>query len=208
MSNYYNHPYCSNSALSKLQGRAFAGDPYESYRIGSLVDAVITEPLKLDLIQRKIIGTDYTFTKEEYEHAKKMRAAFVADPFCKLLLESSSPQLEVYCDALPVAFMGFRFELPFKGKFDLPAAHQNIVGDLKTTFATTQGQFEQACGQFDYWRQMYAYMQLLRVEKAALVGVSKKNFKVFKILIKKNDQRYLLGKASFEALAFKYWVLN
>jgi hypothetical protein len=209
MSNYFSvQGYCSNSALSALVGRSFLGDPYEAYRIGTLIDAVITEPTKLDLIRMCVLDTDYTFNKAELAHAKKMKAAFDADPFCKMLLANSEPQLEIYCDALSITYEGVQFHLPFKGKFDLPARALNIVGDLKSTFAISHAQFEGACDQFDYWRQMYVYMQLLRVDKAVIIGVSKKNFKVFKITITKNDANYLKGKASFEELAFRYWVLE
>ena len=40
-----------------------------------------------------------------------------------------------------------------------------------------------------------------------LIFISKVNFKIFKIPIKRGDKIYRVGKAKYQELAFKYWTL-
>ena len=50
-------------------------------------------------------------------------------------------------------------------------------GDIKSTSATTQEQFESAVRQFDYDRQRFFYMNIAGSEKDVLIGISKEHQK-------------------------------
>jgi hypothetical protein len=80
-------------------------------------------------------------------------------------------------------------------------------GDIKSTTATTQEQFEAAITHFDYHRQRAVYMTLSGYSYDVIIGISKKNFQVFKVYIKRGDELFNRGMYEFQALAYKYYVL-
>jgi hypothetical protein len=83
----------------------------------------------------------------------------------------------------------------------------NWGGDIKSTAATTQKQFEEACRYFDYDRSRFWYMNIANSNQDILIGISKVNFKIFKLPIRKGDDFYNEGKKKALELAFKYWQL-
>lgn len=206
---YFDHPYCSNSALTALGQELgilpdFGGNPEEAYRLGTLFDAVVTEPQKIDLLQLRIIDTDYSFTKEEFESAKSMKRSLEADQFYKIfLLNKPDFQKEVY----EKDFQFDGFQLSMRGKLDyfIPG----MVADLKSTACTSQKSFEAACGQFGYWRQMWLYCSLTKTERAMIFGVSKsKPHRVFIVKIKKGDPKWIEAEKEINQLAFKYYMMK
>ena len=101
--------------------------------------------------------------------------------------------------------MGIDFELDCRCKWDF---FGHIAGDIKTTAATTQKQFEAACLHFDYPRSRAWYMDLEKTGRDIIIGVSKVNFKVFVLPIERNDRFYNIGKEQYTELAFRYWAIN
>lgn len=83
----------------------------------------------------------------------------------------------------------------------------NWGGDLKSTTATTQKQFEEAVRYFDYDRQRAWYMDIAGSNQDVLIGVSKENFRVFKVPIRRDDDLYKSGFQKYNELAFKWWAL-
>lgn len=83
----------------------------------------------------------------------------------------------------------------------------NWGGDIKSTSATTQAQFESAVRQFDYDRQRFFYMNIAGSDKDVLIGISKENFRVFKVFIKRGDELWESGRQKCMELAFKYWTM-
>lgn len=209
--NYYAHPYVSNSDLTKLK-KELSGqdqpDPTNAYRIGTLIDAVITTPELVDYISRTIIGTEYTYTMEEMAEAKLMRDAFMQDPFCASLYKISEKQKEVYVDRVPLQYNGIDFSLNMRCKPDFYSKSLGMAPDLKSTMAKTQQQFYDACIHFDYPRSRAVYMQLCGFKKDMLIGVSKVNYKVFKIPIVFGDSFHKMGVEQFQELAYKYWAIK
>jgi hypothetical protein len=104
-------------------------------------------------------------------------------------------------------YEGIFFELTMRCKYDLWADVLRYGGDIKSTTATTQKQFEEACRHFDYDRQRAVYMTLSGAQKDVLIGISKVNLKVFKLFIDRKSEFYLSGMQKFRELAFKYWTL-
>lgn len=83
----------------------------------------------------------------------------------------------------------------------LVASDLRIWGDLKSTFASTQKQFDEAIDFFDWDRSRAWYMDIAGSRQDFIYGISKKNQKVFKAFIKRGDTIYQKGKEKYEELA-------
>lgn len=209
---YFNHPYCSNSDLSKLKLELLPVDQqqdyYNAYRMGTLIDAAITTPDLVDYFKMTVIGTNYLYAQAEFDVCKKMKASFLQDVYCATLLKMCSGQKEVYKKDHPLSYNGIDFTLNMRCKFDLYSEALGIGPDIKSTTATTYAQFEAACLHFDYFRQRAVYMALAGFKKDMLIGISKvAPYKVFKIPIVHGDKFHQIGQQQFEELAFKYYML-
>ena len=208
MDPYFNRTEVSNSDLSWLKKYWMPEnqiyDIEQAYRFGTLIDAIVTEPHKVDYFKFTVDGVQYT--KDEFEKAKEMRKSFLADPLCKRLLDVSSMQVFM-TEKRTFNYGGILFSLNTRCKWDLFWNQQNWGGDLKSTTATTQKQFEEACRHFDYDRQRAWYMDIAGSNQDILIGISKVNNKVFKLPIKRGDDFYNSGKEKYLELAFKWWYL-
>lgn len=206
---YYSRPEVSNSDLSWLkklfQPEQITYDIEAAYRFGTLIDCMITEPQKVDYYQRSCAGNNYT--ADEFALAESMKKAFYRDPICKLIADNSEFQKISVRSGFKIEFDGFSFMLDVRAKWDLYAPKIKVSGDIKSTTATTQKQFEEAVRHFDYDRQRAWYMDIENTDNDMLIGISKKNCQVFKIPIKRGSELYNSGKAKYQDLAFKYWSL-
>lgn len=206
-SDYFNRPEVSNSDLSSLDAELSAKDPVggdkvAAYRFGSLLDAIITEPERIDFLKQT--SDENPVDPKEWNKALKMRKAFFSDSFCNNILKSSLPQVVMVADVV-LDVDGFIFSLLMRCKWDF---FTDFLGaDLKSTVATTQEQFEAACSMFQYDRQMAVYMEISGVDQVVLIGVSKVNYKVFKKFIKRGDPFHQSGMEKFKVLALKYYML-
>lgn len=216
MDPYFNRYEVSNSDLSKLKkyfyGAEFEPEPTEAYRFGTLVDAIITEPEKVDYFRFTVDGEQYS--PDEFAIAEEMKKAFRRDEFCSKMVGTDpfmgnlcSFQKTWYRDSMQIFYGDYSFFLPVRCKYDLWFDLLGWGGDIKSTTATTQKQFEEACWHFDYHRQRAWYMDISASSRDILIGISKKNFKVFKLPIDRNSEFYLRGKEAYSDLAFKYWSL-
>jgi hypothetical protein len=203
--NYFSHPYVSNSDLSKLKGDD-GREPFEAYRIGTLVDAFITEPEKVDHIRLRIIDRpEYKYSTADFRLATSMRASFVADSFCRQLLRTCTGQREMYVEGVGFSYDGIDFTLNTRVKYDLWSDALGWGADIKSTTATTHAQFLSAVEHFDYDRQRYFYMNTSGARKDVLIGISKVNYKVFILQISDTGLWYSHGQAKTNALAFQYY---
>ena len=100
-----------------------------------------------------------------------------------------------------------KFFLPVRCKWDLWMPSLGWGGDIKSTSATTQKQFEDAVTFFDYDRQRFFYMNISGSTQDVLIGISKENFKVFTVKIKQGDKLWKSGQDKCFDLAFKYWEM-
>lgn len=207
--NYFDHPYCSNSSLTALGIELgilpeFGGDKENAYRMGSLFDAVVTEPHKLDLFSNQIQETDYSFTKEEYATCKAMKKSLEANSIYQtFLLQKPNFQKEAYVENFQ--FDGFTLNMRGKLDYFIPG----MVADLKSTACTSQNAFENACKQFGYYRQMWLYCKLTGVKRAIIFGVSKtKPHSVFIVKLAEGDDKWIEGEKEINQLAFKYFMLK
>lgn len=207
-SNYRSFPAVSNSDLTALQKywepENIWIDKEKAYKFGTLIDAIITEPHKVDYYKFKVEDVQYTI--EEFQQAKEMRKAFYANEFCKKMVAMCSFQKISYQPDFQIEYEGIKFSLPAKCKWDLFCENMDLGGDIKSTAAATQKQFVDACHHFEYFRSRAWYMDLEGRNNDILIGISKKNNQIFKIPIKRGDELYNLGKQQYQELAFRYWA--
>lgn len=211
--NYNSDPYfdraeVSNSDLSWIkeyyQPERLLIDKEKAFKFGTLIDAIITEPHKVDFFQFTVDGIHYD--PEDFEVAKEMKRAFLKDDLSASLLKVSDCQTIMF-KKQSFHFEGVDFELDTRCKWDLWSSRIGHGGDIKSTAATTQKQFEEAVRYFEYDRQRAWYMDIAGSDKDILIGISKKNFKVFKVPIRRGDELYNKGKSRYEYLAYKWWEL-
>jgi len=209
MDAYYSRNEVSNSDLSTLNDYLLCRDTLSfnkerAYAMGSLIDAIITEPHMVDFYRYTVGDTQYT--QEDFKLAMEMRKAFQRDELAASILKASQTQ-KVFIETANLQWGDYSFSLRMRCKFDLWMNRLRFGGDLKSTTATTQQQFEDAIRYFDYDRQRAVYMTLSGSSKDVLIGVSKKNFKVFKVFINRDSDLFKSGMDKFTDLAFKWHVL-
>lgn len=205
---YFKRPEVSNSTLSafknELSGRVLP-DLTDAYAFGTLVDAMITEPDRIDWFRKLIDGNP----TKNFELARRMYKKFMSNAMCKALINGADFQKisvkrrEMYYD---INGTWIPFEMDCRCKWDF--FRDSIAGDIKTTAATSQKQFVAACHHFDYFRSRSWYMDLEDTDKDVIIGISKVNLKIFFIRIERGDELYELGKKQYQELAFKYWMLK
>lgn len=206
---YYSRPEVSNSDLGALekywQPQSFIIDLEAAFRFGSLLDAMITEPDQVDHFKLQVGGTQ--FEKDEFEKATAMKKVFFADAFCKMLAAQCEMQKVSIKPNFNITYQQFRFQLNMRAKWDFFAPKIDLSGDLKTTASTTQKQFEECIYHYNYDRQAALYMDLEGKSNFIFIGISKANFKIFKVPVKRGGEIYNSGKAKYQELAFRYWYL-
>jgi hypothetical protein len=212
--NYYERSEVSNSDLTELKNLLHPhiqyGDKQAEFRFGSLVDAIITEPERVNYFQHTVDNVQYT--EEEFEHTKEMlrslRHEARTDTFLKRVLEISDTQCCMVNKQQAFEYGGFAFTLDTRCKWDWFLGKFGFGGDLKTTFASTQKEFDEAVDFFDWDRSRAWYMDIAHSDRDFIYAISKKNCCVFKKFINRDDATYQRGREKYEELAFQYWCLN
>ncbi len=210
---YYSFPEVSNSDLSWMlsffEPEELKHDKEKAYLFGTLLDCCITEAHKVNYFKRTCAGNQYT--KEDFELVNQMKASFWRDPYASMLAKHADMQKITRVPGLKITYNGVTFALPFRIKWDLYAWHSiGQGGDIKSTTATTQKEFLAACHHFQYFRQRAVYMDVestalgRSINTDMLIGVSKKNFQIFKIPIQRGGELYEIGREQYSRLAFQY----
>lgn len=209
--NYRAFPAVANSDLTWLQKYFMPEnrwiDLQKAYANGTLIDAMITEPHRVNYFDLTVKGEVYQYSSDEFEAAKEMKKAFMRDPFCQQMMQICSFQRISYQPGFQIEFDGFKFSMAAKAKWDLFAEGCDMGGDIKSTACTTQKQCEEAVRYFEYDRSRAWYMDLEARSNDMLIFISKANFKVFKVPVKRDSEIYKVGKSKYQELAFKYWTM-
>lgn len=209
--NYYNRNEVSNSDLTELKNilypRLQFGDKEKIFAFGSLVDAIITEPARVNFYQLTVDNVKYT--EDDFALAREMHKSLLMearkDQFLAYVLQNSDTQKFMVKDR-DFEYCGFKYCLPTRCKWDWFLPSVGFGGDLKTTFAATQTQFDEAVDFFDWDRSRAWYMDIAGSDKDFIYAISKKNCKVFKKFINRGDQVYERGFDKYNDLAFKYYL--
>ena len=210
---YYSRPEVSNSDLTELKNmlhpRMQLGDKQQAFRFGTLVDALVTEPQRINYYQLTV--DDVQYSDDEFRHAQEMQRALrneaKHDDFLKKVLELADTQRCMVNKQQPFEYGGFSFALDTRCKWDWFLADFNFGGDLKTTFAASQQEFDEAIDYFDWDRSRAWYMDIAHSERDFIYAISKKNCRIFKKFITRGDDIYQHGREKYEELAFQYWCL-
>lgn len=204
---YFGRSEVSNSDLHDLHRMLYGGndrDPTDAYRFGTLIDAMVTEPEVVDFFKRTCHGEQYT--AEEFRIGIKMRDAFRKDKIAAQIIPLCTFQ-QVFNGPVKLKYGNSEFSIPMRCKYDLWMPSLGYGGDIKSTTATTQKQFEEACRFFDYDQQRAVYMSQSGAKHDVLIGISKVNYKVFKLFINRGDAFFNSGMQKFTDIAFKWWEL-
>ena len=210
---YYDRPEVSNSDLTQLKNllhpRLQYGDREAAFRFGSLVDALVTEPNRVN--RYRFTVDDVQYSEDEFEHATQMLRALRSearrDAFLAKVLETADTQRCMFNKRQQFQYGGFSFSLDTRCKWDWFLTPYGFGGDLKTTFASTQKEFDEAVDFFDWDRSRAWYMDIARSDRDFIYGISKKNGCVFKKFVNRDDAIYKRGREKYEELAFQYWCL-
>lgn len=210
---YYSRKEVSNSDLTQLKNllhpRLQYGDREAAFRFGSLVDALVTEPFRVN--RYRFTVDDVQYSEDEFEHATQMLRALRSearrDAFLAKVLETADTQRCMFNKRQQFQYGGFSFSLDTRCKWDWFLTPYGFGGDLKTTFASTQKEFDEAVDFFDWDRSRAWYMDIARSDRDFIYGISKKNGRVFKKFINRDDAIYKRGREKYEELAFQYWCL-
>lgn len=211
---YYRRSEVSNSDLTELKNllhpRPQFGDKEAAFRFGTLVDAVITEPERVNYYRFTV--DDVQYTEDEFLVAQDMYRSLKMeakrDPFLAKVLEMAETQRFMVNRQQMFQYGGFHFALDTRCKWDWFFPLMNFGGDLKTTFATTQNQFDEAVDFFDWDRSRAWYMDIAQSDRDFIYAISKQNGRVFKKFINRGDEIYRRGREKYEELAFQWWCLN
>ena len=211
---YYGRPEVSNSDLTALKEllhpRPVFGDREAAFRFGSIVDAIITEPSRVDFLRMTIDGE--LVNEDEFLHAREMQRALRAearrDQFLAKVFEYAETQRYMVNKAQEFENGGFQFTLDTRCKWDWWLDAPHFGGDLKTCAATSQKEFEDAVDFFDWDRSRAWYMDIAKSNKDFIYAISKKNCNIFKLFINRGDAIYTRGREKYEDLAFKYWAFT
>ena len=209
---YYLRSEVSNSDLTTLKEllhpRLQFGNREEAFRFGSLVDAIITEPERVNYYRFTVDDTQYT--EDEFRHAQEMfkslRTEARKDSFLDYVLRNAETQKFMVNKGQEFEYCGFPFHLDTRCKWDWWLGI--FGGDLKTTAATSQKEFEEMIDFFDWDRSRAWYMDIAHSNHDFIYAISKKNSKVFKKQINRGDAIYEAGREKYEELAFQWWCLN
>lgn len=211
---YYKRCEVSNSDLTTLKNLLHPspqyGDKEAAFRFGNLVDAIITEPARVNYFRHTVDNEQYT--EEEFLHAKEMHKSLRyearRDPFlAKVLTEAETQKISVHFGQ-QFEYGEFPFTLDTRCKWDWFFNNFHFGGDLKSSFAESQSQFDEALDFFDWDRSRAWYMDVEGTDRDFIYAISKKNCKVFKKFIERGDAIYRRGKEKYEELAFQYFCFS
>lgn len=210
---YFNRTEVSNSDLTELKNylypRVQYGDKEKAFKFGTLVDALITENCRVRY--DKLTVDDVTYSADDFALGIAMRDALRKearhDPFLAQVLAKSDTQHFMVNKNQVFQYGNFNYTLDTRCKWDWWLSDFGFGGDLKTTFAESQAQFNEAIDFFDWDRSRAWYMDIAGSQQDFIYAISKKNLKIFKAFIHRDDAIYEKGKEKYNDLAFKWWQL-
>ena len=211
---YYSRSEVSNSDLTELKNylypRVQYGDKEKAFKFGTLVDALITENDRVRY--DKLMVDDYLYTTEEFELGLEMRKALrkeaEKDQFLAVVLAQSDTQKFMVNKQQEFYYGNFAYHLDTRCKWDWWLSAYNFGGDLKTTFAESQAQFDEAIDFFDWDRSRAWYMDIAGSNRDFIYAISKKNCKnVKQFSTDRGHPTYIKGKEKYEDRAYKWWQL-
>lgn len=211
---YYSRTEVSNSDLTALKEMLhpspIVGDRERAFRFGTLFDAIITEPERVDYYRLTV--DDQPYSDDDFLLAREMhrslRLTARHDPLLDRVLREADTQCVMVREAQRFEYGPLEYTLPTRCKWDWWLPSLLFGGDLKSTGAATQAEFDEAVDLFDWDRSRAWYMDIARSDRDFIYAVSKRNCQVFRLLIERDDPVYAAGRDKYDELAFQYWLLH
>lgn len=212
---YWDIQAVSNSDLTAL-ARAYNAVPdnraelEDIFNFGSLVDAMLSEKHRVDY-WRGTLQDDRTgyiqYTSEIFMQAQQLAEACAKDPVIAHILRQMIGQY-IFVRSLGFDYEGDTYTIRGKCKFDAYGKALEMGADYKTTSCTSKKQFREAIEFFHWDRQGAFYMDLARINKHWIIGISKKTGEIFKHAIQRGDEVYLRGRAKYSHWAYRWDLLG
>lgn len=209
--NYFALPSVSNSNLIALRKAFYLAeetfDPSQVYKFGSLVDAMLTEPNRVNYWYFSLDedGKQVYYTPEEFELAKALTKQCMKDPIIVQFVNSGQSQ-HVIERLMKFTFEGNEYEIMGRCKFDslLPKIKTGL--SYKTTACTTRKAFIQSIEHFHYDQQEAWYMDLAEIDRDWIKAVSKNTKEIFTVAVQRGDELYERGRQKYSLWAYK-WLM-
>lgn len=145
----------------------------QEIRIGNLVDALITQPDKINMFSRSFAG--HKFTNDEYELINKMYhsyLSFIKTSGIDLIIKHSQYQCK-YFKVMEYQENDLHIQAPMKCIYDIVSNDNTIGIDIKTTQATTKKAFINGLKYTDQDQSRYIYNSLSKLKNDYIIGISK-----------------------------------
>ncbi len=212
MQEYYQHPFTSNSDLTRLKQELSGQDMYETadaFAMGSLVDAMLTQPERVDYYKRTVKEVDYDYTSEQMEQGIRMAASAKKDTIVQRLMPISDYQVPFYTKGMRFQHNNMDIWMDMKCLYDWLARPAAMGGDYKSTVCTNEKSFRNAIDRFDYDRARVLYMLQSGLSKDVIIGISKKApYPVFKVFIQQGDETWQRGLSKLNEIVYKKYMLT
>lgn len=176
----------------------------QAYRFSMLLTALIFEPEAVDIGTRYIASADEYYAPEDIEKGIRMRDAFLKDAIGQAIAagQGTRQQRQFNSHALAMDYEGKGFSLPAFVQMPFYLHAQRFGGAVKATSAKSSGEFvDLLAGDADYDRAAAWAMDISGSEQYLLVGISKVNFKVWPVMIRRGDDLHLSGRKKYAQLA-------
>jgi len=188
---YFLRPEWSNSSLGNVKSILSGGGLFkcsaETLEFGSQVHEAILEPAKY----YHNMASDASYTRNFHKVNAMMRAG-ANNPVLKMFLDNPKTEYEkeVYFTAAG---------LECRMKADLVCG--SIVGDIKTTDATSRQEFEARALEYGYNRQGAFYLDGTGCKKFIIFAIAKKYpHPTFTYVLNHDDPKITAGRAEYLAL--------
>lgn len=213
VANYYELPEVSSSDLSALE-RKFYGLPDNRedlkgiFNFGSLVDAMVSERRKLDVMLHTLTEDDGNVIEFDYKvwkMAEKMADTLRKDKLVALMLKIMVGQY-IFRRTLRFVYDDDGYEIRARCKLDGYCKEFGIGLDYKTTSCKTYKAFVESIAHFNYDRQAAYYMDIAGINSYWIIGISKVTNEVFKFAIARGDETHSRGVAKYSIWAYR-WII-
>ena len=209
---YYSRSEVSNSDLTELKNilhpRMQFGDKEAAFRFGSLVDAIITEPARVDYYRLTV--DDEQYTEDEFRHAQEMQKALRMearrDEFLFKVLGYAETQRFMVNTQQQFTYCGF----PFLLIHDVSGIGGSVFSAviLKPHLPQHNNSLKKQLTSLIGTGVVLGIWTLQVPTVISFMQSAKKNCKVFKKFINRDDKVYSHGREKYEELAFQYWCLT
>lgn len=148
-------------------------DENQAIKIGNLIDALITQPDRINMFSKLFAG--HIFSNDEYELINKMHHSFlnfIHASGIDLLIKHSQKQCK-YSKVMTYQESDLHIQAPMKCIYDIVTNDNTIGIDIKTTQATTKKAFINGLKYTDQDQSRYIYNSLSNLKNDYIIGISK-----------------------------------